>query len=309
MLKTAQPRQGLGGGRTESLDRRRQFSLLIVRGDGVRVLRFNFGRPVAVGLLVLLGVLVLGLGALAGDYVQLRDLTRDAVGFSKRLTEQQRFIDSFNGRIAELRTEVAGWRELHARIWEPFGPDASPKRKKTGIGGAAVAVDRAGPSAADELNRLAESVMEEGKSLRALEQMISRAARALASLPSRWPVQGAVNSEFGTRTSLGGKASEFHGGMDISAERGTPVRAPAAGMVVFAGTQAEYGITVILDHGQDIRTVYGHLSKLHVKAGQTVERGTVIGLTGNTGRSTGPHLHYEILVKGQPANPRTFLWN
>jgi len=118
-----------------------------------------------------------------------------------------------------------------------------------------------------------------------------------------------VNSEFGTRTSLGGKAREFHGGIDIGAERGTLIRAPASGTVAFAGTQAEYGITVILDHGQDIRTVYGHLSKLHVKAGQTVERGTLIGLTGNTGRSTGPHLHYEVLVKGQPVNPRAYLWN
>lgn len=270
------------------------------------MLRFNFGRPVALGLMATLGMVVLVLGAFVGDYVQLRELTRDAVGFSKRLTDQQQFIDSINKRIAELRTEVAGWRELHARIWEPFGPDASPKRTKTGIGGAA---ERTGTSVGDELNGLADSVLEEGRSLRALEQMISRAGKALAFLPSRWPVRGAVNSEFGTRTSLGGKTSEFHGGIDISAERGTPVRAPAAGTVLFAGTQAEYGITVILDHDQDLRTVYGHLSKLHVKAGQTVERGTLIGLTGNTGRSTGPHLHYEILVKGQTVNPRTFLWN
>jgi murein DD-endopeptidase MepM/ murein hydrolase activator NlpD len=291
------------------LDRRRRFSLLIVRGDGVRVLRFNFGGAVAIALLAVFGVTVLAGGALVGDYVQLRELTRDAVGFTKRLTEQQQFIDSVNRRIAELRTEVAAWRELHARIWEPFGPDASPKRAKTGIGGAAVAVDRAAGSPADELNWLAESVMEEGRSLRALEQMISRAAKALASMPSRWPVRGAVNSEFGTRTSQGGKLSEFHGGIDIGAERGTPVRAPAAGTVVFAGAQAEYGITIMLEHGQDIRTVYGHLSKLHVKLGDTVERGALIGLTGNTGRSTGPHLHYEILVKGQPVNPRRYLWD
>lgn len=291
------------------MERKRQFSLLIVRGDGVRVLRFNFGRTVAIALLATLGVTGLACGALVGDYVQLRDLTRDAVGFSKRLTEQQQFIDSINRRITDLRTEVAGWRELHARIWEPFGPDASPKRAKTGIGGSAVTVERAGASPSDELNRLAESVMEEGRSLRALEQMISRAAKAIAALPSLWPVRGAVNSEFGTRTSQGGKLSEFHGGVDIGAERGTPIRAPAAGTVVFAGAQAEYGITIILDHGQDIRTVYGHLSKLHVKLGETVERGALIGLTGNTGRSTGPHLHYEILVKGQPVSPRTYLWN
>lgn len=274
------------------------------------MLRFNVARRVAVTGFVVLGVGVLGLGALIGDYVQLRDLTREALTFSKRLTEQQLVIDSFNRRVVELRTEVAGWRELHARIWEPFGPDMAPRGAKTGIGGAAVPSDRVSrPAPSDELNRLAESVMEEGESLRALDRLISRAGKALAALPSRWPVRGAVNSEFGTRTSLGGKASEFHGGMDISAERGTPVRAPANGTVVFAGTQAEYGITIIIDHGQDIRTIYGHLSQLHVKQGQTVERGAVIGFTGNTGRSTGPHLHYEILVKGQAVNPRAYLWN
>jgi murein DD-endopeptidase MepM/ murein hydrolase activator NlpD len=76
-----------------------------------------------------------------------------------------------------------------------------------------------------------------------------------------------------------------------------------------AGPAQEYGITVILDHGQDIRSLYGHLSRLNVKAGQRVERGTVIGYTGNTGRSSGPHLHYEIHVKGRAVNPRAYLWD
>jgi murein DD-endopeptidase MepM/ murein hydrolase activator NlpD len=79
--------------------------------------------------------------------------------------------------------------------------------------------------------------------------------------------------------------------------------------VTLAGSHAEYGLTVILDHGNDIRSIYGHLSKIAVEIGQRIERGTPLGFTGNTGRSSGPHLHYEILVKGQPVNPRGYLWD
>jgi len=87
------------------------------------------------------------------------------------------------------------------------------------------------------------------------------------------------------------------------------VVAPAAGTVAFAGTHAEYGLTVILDHGENLRTVYGHLSRLDVSQGRTVARGTELGLTGNSGRSSGPHLHYEILVDGRPVNPRAYFWD
>ena len=103
--------------------------------------------------------------------------------------------------------------------------------------------------------------------------------------------------------------AEFHSGIDIRAERGTTVYAPAAGTVIHAGPAQDYGTTVIIDHGQDIRSLYGHLSKLNVQAGQRVERGAVLGQTGNTGRSSGPHLHYEIHVKGQAVNPRAYLWD
>ena len=161
----------------------------------------------------------------------------------------------------------------------------------------------------DELERLAESVAEQGESLKALDRLVFRAGKALAALPSRWPIRGAVNSEFGMRQSPWSSGSEFHSGIDIRAQHGTPIRAPAGGVVTIAGTYQEYGITVILDHGQDIKSVYGHVSKTNVKPGERVERGTVVGWSGNTGRSTGAHLHYEILVKGQSVNPRAYLWD
>src|SRR5439155_465917 len=143
----------------------------------------------------------------------------------------------------------------------------------------------------------------------------SSSARPSTTSTAAWPssvrksARGAVNSEFGMRQSPWTKAPEFHGGMDIGANRGTAVQAPAAGTVVFAGTAPEYGNAVIVDHGQDIKSLYGHLSEVSVKPGQKVERGTLLAHTGNTGRSSGPHLHYEILVKGRAVNPRAYLWD
>jgi len=290
---------------------RREFSLLIVRGDGTRVVRFNFPRPAAVAAFLAVGLAVFVFGALLRDWVQLRHLTVEARTFKQQIADQQASIDAFNRRVVELRQEMTGWRELHARIWEPFGPELQPGGRDRAIGGGALRADRVTGrlSPRDELERLAESVAEQGDSLKALDRLVARAGKALMALPSRWPVRGAVNSEFGMRQSPWAQGSEFHSGLDIRAQHGTPVRSPAAGTVTVAGNYQEYGITVILDHGQDIKSVYGHLSKTSVKLGDRIERGTVIGWSGNTGRSTGAHLHYEILVKGQAVNPRAYLWD
>ena len=294
------------------MNRGNRLSLVLVRGDGARVLRFSFPRRLPILILAVIGLLTVSLAVFAGDWWLSRAKIRE-VGSLIRVTEAQRAtIAGLKGRMAEVQTEVASWRELHARIWEPFGPNAASKGPRTGIGGpSARPVDPSSGHIAtsDEVDRLAHAVHEEGENLRALEQLISRAGKALASLPSRWPVRGTVNSEFGGRRSPWAKGSELHSGIDIGAERGTSVHAPAAGTVTFAGTHAEYGLTVIVDHGGDLRTIYGHLSKITVAPGQKLTRGAELGLTGNTGRSSGPHLHYEILVKDRPVNPRAYFWD
>jgi murein DD-endopeptidase MepM/ murein hydrolase activator NlpD len=299
-------------GRRRSVNRRRaQFSLVVMRGDGVRVVRFNFARALAVAGVVVLAATASFVGALLHDWLQLRELTRESVTFAAQIAEQRKTIDDFNRRVAALRKEVGAWRELHAHIQEPFGPEAGRGSRDRGIGGATTPSEppRGGLSVSDELNRLTETIMQEGENLRSLDRLMTRASKALAALPSRWPVRGSVNSEFGTRKSPWTSEPEFHAGIDIGANRGTPVQAPAAGTVVFAGTAPEYGTTVIVDHGQDIKSRYGHLSQVNVKAGQKVERGMLLAYSGNTGRSSGPHLHYEILVKGRAVNPRAYLWD
>jgi murein DD-endopeptidase MepM/ murein hydrolase activator NlpD len=291
--------------------RRAQFSLLIVRGDGERVLRVNFPRRSAVVAGVALAVVVSVTGALFGDWVKLRELTREAVTFNDQIQQQRATINAFNRRVGELRQEMAGWRELQVRIWEPFGPELARNKGDRGVGGGTTSSEGVPTrlSPLDELNRLGDSVKEQTDSLRALEKMMTRAGKVLAALPTRWPVRGGVNSEFGNRPSPWTGEREFHSGLDIRADRNTPIYAPAAGTVVHAGPGGDYGTALVLDHGQDIRSLYGHLQKLNVQLGQRVERGTLIGYTGNTGRSSGPHLHYEILVKGQAVNPRAYLWD
>jgi murein DD-endopeptidase MepM/ murein hydrolase activator NlpD len=300
------------GRKRNGLNRRSQFSLLLVRGDGVRVIRFNFSRPSAVGAGVVLAFMVSVTGALVGDWAHLREINRDAATFHTQIAEQRATIDAFNGRVTELRKEMSGWRDLHAKIWEPFGPELAPGGKDRGIGGGTPAKDEVVSgklSPVDELNRLGEAVKEQTQRLTALERLMTRAGKAVAALPSRWPVRGAVNSEFGMRQSPWTSGMEFHSGLDIRASGGTAIYAPASGTVVLAGVHQEYGNAIIVDHGQDIRSLYGHLSRLNVQPGQRIERGGLIGWTGNTGRSSGPHLHYEILVRGQAVNPRAYLWD
>jgi len=306
VIRSAQAAVRRHSGRSQ----RAQFSLLIVRGDGERLLRFNFARPAALGVAVTLALTVSLVGLLLGDWLKLRELTREAVTFANTIAQQRATIDATNHKIAVLRQEVASWREMHGRIQEAFGPDAGRGNRDKGIGGATTGPERlARVAPEDELQRLTETLKEEGESLRALDRLMARASKALATLPSRWPVRGSVNSEFGRRPSPWTQSTEFHSGIDIRAQTGTPVHAPAAGTVVVAGAAHEYGTAVMLDHGQDIKTLYGHLSKVNVKIGQKVERGTLLALSGNTGRSSGPHLHYEIFVKGQPVNPRAYLWD
>jgi len=125
----------------------------------------------------------------------------------------------------------------------------------------------------------------------------------LTALQLHWPVRGPINSGFGTRRSSG-VPGDVHAGVDIAARAGTPVRAPARGIVAFAGWQNGYGRTIIVEHGHGVESLYGHLSKFVVKRGQRVEQGATIGLTGNSGHSSGPHLHYEVRVNARPVNPR-----
>lgn len=128
----------------------------------------------------------------------------------------------------------------------------------------------------------------------------------IAATPSLLPINGSLSSTFGYRRHPYDGSYRLHAGVDIAADPGTPVRAPALGLVIYSGFRAGYGKVVVIDHGYGIRTLFAHNAKLFVTTNQKVKRGEKISEVGSTGKSTGPHLHYEIRKNGVPVNPVTF---
>ncbi|MBE3519472.1 MAG: peptidoglycan DD-metalloendopeptidase family protein [Firmicutes bacterium] len=156
--------------------------------------------------------------------------------------------------------------------------------------------------ALDELERESQLLAEE---IERLQAQSSRPGKA--NLSMIWPVQGTITSYFGNRIHPILGDARFHAGIDIAAGYGTPIRAAEDGRVLVARYEGGYGNYVVLDHGGGISTVYAHCQSLLVKVGQEVTRGQVIAKVGSTGLSTGPHLHFEVRVQGQPTNPLNYL--
>ena len=144
----------------------------------------------------------------------------------------------------------------------------------------------------------------EGEILDELSAVAEKKAAQWASTPSIWPVNGSITSRFGPRVSPFTGKKALHAGIDIGARKGTEIRAPASGKVVVAAYDGRMGKFIRIDHGYGIETTYGHLSKIHVKYGDRVHRGDLIGLVGSTGKfSTGPHLHYQVAVNDKVVDP------
>ena len=188
-------------------------------------------------------------------------------------------VEDTSRKLAE-KSGVANDSNLHAR------------------GGPAIPLDAIGLAAlAGKMNRLEQD-------LRAHEAVL----RERGFTPSLWPVDGKLESGFGGRRNpFGGSSYEFHTGQDIEVPMGTPVVAGARGTVIFVGWQNGYGRLITLDHGGGLTTRYGHLSESDVVQGQQVARGEFIGRVGSTGRSTGPHLHYEVRINDDPVDPLQYL--
>jgi murein DD-endopeptidase MepM/ murein hydrolase activator NlpD len=140
-----------------------------------------------------------------------------------------------------------------------------------------------------------------------LEAVFVNQRQVLASTPSIWPVRGYLSATFGNRVDPFTGQRDFHSGLDVSTPRGTQVMAPADGVVVFVGVKSGYGNAMVIDHGYGVVTRYGHLDGFNVRPGQRVRRGDVVAFVGNTGRSTAPHLHYEVWVNDQARNPIQFI--
>ena len=205
-------------------------------------------------------------------------------------------------QLKKLENRVDAIEDASRRLSEISGMPSEQQEQQEGGTSAHGAGGPALDAASVELLEVRAARLE--MDLRVYEAALKERAR----VPSIWPVEGESTDSFGYRGNpFGGGSSEFHPGQDIAAPRGTPVLAPADGRVVEAGWKNGYGQTVVLDHGNGLTTRYGHLSKVEVEAGQELRRGEELGLVGSTGRSTGPHLHYEVRLGDLPVSPRHYL--
>jgi murein DD-endopeptidase MepM/ murein hydrolase activator NlpD len=161
----------------------------------------------------------------------------------------------------------------------------------------------------DQVELLERASFDKEQDFTSLLDQLNEKKNLLACTPSIRPVKGWISSSFGYRNSPFTGRRELHAALDIANREGTPIIAPADGVVTFAGKKGLYGNLVVIDHGYGLVTRYGHLKSADVNKGDKVKRGEVLGRMGSTGRSTGPHVHYEVRLNGLPVNPDNYILN
>jgi hypothetical protein len=207
---------------------------------------------------------------------------------------------------AALRAQMSQLSGMVTKLGVMAGVDAPPQDPTVGGTGGGTAADRTAPAVASfaemttRLNELTEKSSE-------LTGVFDKRRSILATTPSVWPVRGYLSAGFGNRDDPFTGLRDFHPGLDISAPLGTRILAPADGTVIFVGVKGGYGNAVTINHGRGIATHYGHLDAFNVRIGQQVRRGSVLGFVGSTGRSTAPHLHYEVWLNGSNQNPLLYI--
>jgi murein DD-endopeptidase MepM/ murein hydrolase activator NlpD len=211
----------------------------------------------------------------------------------------------YEAAIAQMGEHLSAVEAVAGKLAQAVGlKDLPSERPSGGVG--PVLASRA-ELLGEERSALTKRMENLDSSFDRLEQAWGERLKVLASTPSLAPVVGFFSDGFGWRRDPIDGSREFHKGVDIVAPSGTPVHAAADGLVTAAGRMAGYGSMIHLVHGYGLGTRYGHLSKVLVTPGQRVKRGDVIGLVGSTGRSTGPHLHYEVFRTGNQVDPRRYL--
>jgi len=276
------------------------------------------------GVLVSFVVLIGFLGSIlyfSQQYLSLQGSENELVELRRDSKIRKIQVAKFAQQVKNFETQMARLERFEKKLRVITALENSPKsvEKNWGVGGPyglstnsfKTAMGRGAASMVDRLSNGLDHLDRQAKiqsiSFQELDDFFKNQKSFLSSTPSIWPTRGWVTSSFGFRKSPFTGLREKHEGWDIAARSGAPVRATADGVVVVEGREYGYGNLVEIDHGYGIVTRYGHNSKHLVEVGDRVKRGQVVSLVGNTGRSTGPHLHYEILLNGVPVSPKNYI--
>ncbi|HVP66660.1 MAG TPA: peptidoglycan DD-metalloendopeptidase family protein [Anaeromyxobacteraceae bacterium] len=296
----------------------RQYTVIVVSDHSQAVRKFRLPRRY-----VSRGVWVGGAAALValltlGHYLSLLSSSAENRVLREENAQLRSQILLVQEKVAHVQSTLDRVERFDAKLRTAVTQLQDPERK--------LAIGPVGPSDADaaspslapaaqenlsalpgRLHALENEASRQEASLRELQEYFDDQKSLLASTPSIWPTQGWVTSDFGVRLDPYSAERTMHQGLDIATPHGQSVMSPSDGTVVFAGTEGGYGKVLVIDHGYGVKTRYGHLSEILVRLGERIVRGQKVAAVGNTGRSTGPHLHYEVRVNGIPENPRKFV--
>lgn len=281
-------------------------------GYAGRSLEIRVGRTAAMVAASVLGVLFVlltqGIYDIRDNISKLHELR----ALRERVSEQNLSLYHLDAKFEGLSAEVERLRAMDNRIRSLVkANDSLRKNSSRGVGGAETpevsAANRLDKLLDLKFDRMKKDLLVDVNDLDVLGETLDSRRLLLESVPGGWPVRGILSSVFGVRISPFTQTPVFHHGLDIVAQTGTPVLASASGVVVKSGYEAQYGNVVVVDHGAGYRSAYAHMSSSSVEEGAFVNRGEEVGKVGSTGRSTGPHLHYEVRVNGLPVNPARFL--
>ena len=317
----------------------KSYTILLVSDRDAKVKKVRLEHRTLLRGAICLGVVLIGLTVMAAHYFSVVGrVAENGLIRAENLELQNRWKEA-EQKFAHINEELDRVKRLNAnlrhitRLNDPerklaLGPIERPKGSQELVGGgvspeAHSSLASEPPMYADgtgkptrlegdgdllhQLDQLDKKVKGQEKEARSLKSYFEDQQALLASAPSIWPVRGWVTSDFSVRLDPYTGERVMHEGLDVAAAAGSKVRTPADGTVVFNGVEGGYGRVLVLDHGYGLKTRFGHLLKTDVKVGEKVKRGQVIAQVGNSGRSTGPHLHYEVRVNGVADNPRKFI--
>ncbi len=285
----------------------KHYTLILVRNEGSRFRKWRMSQFQVVALSAVVGLLTLA----ASYSIWSAFSSRVNRGELARLQEENETLrltnQSFENRLDGLQTRLSDSEDRTRKLAIVAGLENLGASSEVGVGGPLT------PASARDAGPEAELASVEGRSeylnqtLAQVESRLSDNLRLISSTPSIAPVRGIYTSTFGYRRDPITGQRAYHSGVDISAPPGKPVKASADGVVTKTEQYGNLGRAVFIAHGFGVTTVYGHLSRINVTPGQRVDRGAIVGLVGNSGRSTGYHLHYEVQVNGEPTNPLAYI--
>ncbi len=299
--------------------KKRFFTVFIVPQDPSHIRKFRLPLNLLKTIVIILGISFAGFSFILFDYTRVKLKTNELNRLRAENAEQKIELQALTSKMTDVEFQMAKLKQFDKKlriITNMEVPGGS--NQILGIGGPSPDEDMTALDAArnglvkqmhSDLDQLKAETRTQEKSFTELHEYLFKQTSLFASTPAIWPARGWITSTFGYRISPFTGLRQMHEGLDIANAVGTPVFAPADGIVSKVDRDNGVGKTISINHGYGIVTKYGHLSDMYAHVGKRVKRGEKIAAVGNTGRSTGPHLHYEVLVNGIHVNPEKYILN